>query len=491
MSPTTEDLRRSLELMAEASATPDAHTLLTGASARVEELDRQRRSARLTGLGAVAAVAAGAFAMSTIGSDQALEVEPAVPDPAYTQGYGWVDGAPASYTQDGLRLVESVTIDRDGGAQLLGWETSEEVQTYAAAWCAPAGVLVEVRVGDVSQQVACADPATDNSQVGPLAPLPPGTGDVSAQHADSGASSPATVVFYEEVAWSQFPFPARTSTAWSETQGRGVVIDDRTPQVEDSQIAELTGVTEAPTVTVPVDDATPLVIQGSLLTPGQLLIAIDGVVVTNDGEELNRVGPARPGPWESATPRFRTGFFHSFADGGQSFRQLYDAQSLAELGVDISDGQVRISAVPRGVAEDAWRVQVETVGETASLQAPVAQEADDETFPEQAVGLERLGVYAVPMNGTPVRLPVEGRTDLTLLARCDTDEQTPPSLKVSTPDDGAQLRCFPHDVDPGDRQWDLALEGVGVGTVEPPGLTVRAPSLGGPAAHVAVYGPVP
>ncbi|MGB5951961.1 MAG: hypothetical protein WBG57_05505, partial [Ornithinimicrobium sp.] len=220
-----------------------------------------------------------------------------------------------------------------------------------------------------------------------------------------------------------YPFPAFEPSEVPETDRfPGTVIDagtsSRTSDQELSQFADANDV-DAEIYSVEIDVAT--AVELTLLTqePGQLLVALDGVVVTNDGEELGALGEGQPGPWREADPALRQGFWRGYAASG--FHQSFDSATLSALGIDITDDRVRVSVIPRGFNGEGW--QVIAAGDAGRPPGSLATLAPGyaATLPEFAHGLERVGAFSVPTDGREyeVPLPVEQAEELTWIGACD------------------------------------------------------------------------
>lgn len=174
MSPTIEDLRTTLDDVAHGYATPDPHTVLSGAYARSGELGRRRTTHRWAAAAvAVVAVGGASLLLTDLGGDTQGEVAPAEPDESYTEGYGIVDGVPQPHTADGLRLVDEVDLADEANAQP---EVDSSSQLYAVAVC-PSDVAgrsqpaVTILTRTRTVEVTCADESSDSPTL-PVTSLP-------------------------------------------------------------------------------------------------------------------------------------------------------------------------------------------------------------------------------------------------------------------------------------------------------------------------------
>lgn len=323
MSPTIEDLRTTLDDVADSYTAPDPHTVLAGAHARSGQLGRRRRT---TGRWAAAAAAvvviggAGLLLTDPAGNTQG-EVAPAEPDESYTEGYGIVDGELQPHTADGLRLVDEVDLADEANAQL---EVDSSSQLYAVAVC-PSDVAgrsqpaVTILTRTWTVEVTCADESSDSPTL-PVTSLPTeapeSDGVYGVQRTDD--VGPVSVAFYAEEEWADYPFPATEPASF--------------------------------TFTMELDQ------------PGQLLVAIDGVALTNDGETVGGSQQPAAEPWRIVNPALREGYLHSYGFPAQRSVNL-NAQILAEEGIDVSDGEVTVSVHARGFVDDsAWRVVIGGTG---------------------------------------------------------------------------------------------------------------------------------
>jgi hypothetical protein len=85
-----------------------------------------------------------------------------------------------------------------------------------------------------------------------------------------------------------------------------------------------------------------------------------------------------------------------------------DSDALSAMGVDLTDGEVEVSAVPRAVRPDAWAVQITTSGPTPAAET-VLEPVPDETLPTYAFGLRQIGAVDVPADAQPRQVAVDPR----------------------------------------------------------------------------------
>ncbi len=440
------ELSAPLRDVAESYAPPTT-TILRRAVADQQPRERHRKRTGWALVGGLAAVSVATLLLSNQPPEGLSErVEPARLDADYTSDYGLVDGRPRPFV-DGLKLEKTEVIDYSRGAAMIaGPDVDPETQLYAVAYCDLPGNAMDViaivnaitiepvpdRAESEIVELSCLDRTADRRS-SPLAePLPRGTEQfaVSLPGVWSGTGA-LYLAFYSEADWSRYPFPAfEAAAAPQEIPAFGQVIDANTPlgDAEDLEWLRDDGAANAVVHTVEVDVATALQISALTDEPGQLLVALDGVVITNDGEELLTLGEGVPGPWKQADPALRQGFWRGYAASG--FHEQLDSGQLSELGVDITDDKVKVSVLPRGFNGDGWQVIVSS---------DVAQEANGRqllapgyaaTLPEFAHGLKRVGAYSVPTDGQPHQapLPVERAGELTWIGACDLE--TTPSIRT-------------------------------------------------------------
>lgn len=493
-------LDRTLDELADAVLCPDSQELLAGAQARAQQADARRRRAWL---GAVAAVMALGTAAVVLGSPPAgteTSADLAVPDPTYTDGYGLVDGEPAPFTVEGLRLVAVQDV-----APVSQWTTrlplkSADSPLYAVAWC-PAGDgkerpgedrpdrdPVQLLSTDDAEQASLPCTAPEDDVSVPVRSLPVNG---AVWHVDNVlASETVTVAFYEEVAWADFPFAATgSSPSWSPPTASAEVtmIDADTPTVERGDLEGLAGTTSVHAETVPMTTGSQIEIRVSLDGPGQLLVLVDGVVVTDDGELVGPTAARTLPTWSDAEPGLRDGFLHHFGPGLLDRTFVLDSDVLTDLGVDLSDGEVVVGAVPRAVAEQDWAVAVATEDFTPAADTVLAT-APAGSLPDYAYGLRKMAEFDVPTDGRDRRVDLlpAPEAETTWVMECPGDGsawEDPPVLSVGGLN--APAACSPYDpwlsalvVDP-DRDAAEARPSVSVSRFVPTG-----------AVRVAAYAPV-
>ncbi|MGB3685379.1 MAG: hypothetical protein WA991_06090 [Ornithinimicrobium sp.] len=400
------------------------------------------------------AVAAGVIAVSVVALLQGIdspdglseEVQAARFDADYASDYGLVDGRPRPFL-DGLKLEQTEVIDYSRvDAIIAAPDVDPDTQLYAVAYCDLPGNAMDViaivnaitvkPVPDTGEtemvELSCRDRTAD-LRSSPLAkPLPRQAEQytVGMPGVWSGAGE-LHLALYSEADWSQYPFPAfEAAVAPPAVRAFGEVIDESTPlgNGEDLEWLVDEGADDVELHTIEVDVATSL--QISVLTdePGQLLIALDGVVVTNDGEELITLGEGIPGPWQQADPALRQGFWRGYSASG--FHQQLDSSRLTELGVDITDDRVQVSVIPRGFNGQGWKVVVTSDAAQGAGEVDLLAPGHAATLPEFAHGLERVGAYSVPTDGQPheVPLPVTQVDELTWIGACDLE--TAPTIRT-------------------------------------------------------------
>lgn len=403
MNVTTEQVRSALEEMAEAGATPDPRTLLTGASREVGRLRRRRQAGWLgAAAAAVVAIGGGSLLLTELAGDTQGEVAPAEPDQSYTEGYGIVDGQVQPYLE-GLRLIGTQKVTPTDERLVSVPDAAADTQLYAVAWCDPAesGLQepppVQLAADRFTAEMPCLDRSTDLNSAVLLQPLPPYGMDYTLEVPER---LDAVLGFYVEETWQDYPFPVTEPTPFSATEG--IVIDSFTPESADPTLDAVPPETPVHSVTVPItDDLMALTMQ--IDQPGQLLVALDGVVLTNDAEDLEELETSRSEPWHVADPSVREGYLLSFGPPVQRSLSL-NAQILAEEGVDVSDGEVTVSVHARGFVDDSvWRVAIGgTIGGQAGPLAPL-EPATDTDVAQYAYGHRLVAAYDVRPMLSPTR----------------------------------------------------------------------------------------
>lgn len=407
------NLTGTLNAIADATHAPDATALLAGAQRRAQQIGRRRRTAWVAAVAVVVGVAGAGALLNDSRTEDLNGVDLAVPDAGYTDGYGILGGVPQPYTIDGLRLITSHEVP-PGGQWSTGVSPSEPgTALYAVAWCSPeedsAGPdpspVTLSSDGQTVLSLTCTPP-TDQRSVA-AEPLP---FDASLWQVDNLMSRQSAVVaVYEEVAWADFPFePTGHRMEWSppSPSAGSVVMDAMSPVASHPELEAAAGTTSTYSVTVPMTTTTRADLDVILDGPGQLLVALDGVVVSDDGDLLApSLGPSR-GSWPGAETDLRDGFVHSFDAGVRRRTLSVDSDSLADLGVDLRDGQVVVSVVPRAVRPKDWAVEIRTRDFTPAART-VLDPVPDDTLPTYAFGLRQIGTVEVPADGRPRQVDVD------------------------------------------------------------------------------------
>lgn len=402
---TEDDLQRALEALAHAELGPDADDLVAGAQRRARRAGRRRRARWLAAAAAVLTLGGAGLVFGDTEREPAPLVEPAVPDPDYTGGYGLVDGEPAPYTSDGLRLLHTAEVG-PAGRWMARVEPSGPGPVYAVAWCSgeeggedadPSVTLwTEDRV-DLWVTLPC-----HMLQDGPAVPVQavPVVGELWSVDNPMTLET-ARVALYEEVPWSDFPFSAAAASeapSPGHDVGAQAVLDAEAEVVQRPDLAEVAGTESTFSVTTPMTPDSELVLASSQDGPGQLLVAVDGVVVTNDNEALGPASTRDLVAQTPAVPDLRAGFRVNFAgDVAQSVLAL-DSDTLTDLGVDLSDGEVVVSAVPAGTAPGAWSVEISRNDYTPAASTVLPRAVIGE-LPAFAYGLRKAGEFRIPTDG--------------------------------------------------------------------------------------------
>ncbi len=446
-----DDLGAMAPLLAEVaeSFTPsDPDTLLTRIGAALPAVRRRRRLRWAIAATAVLAIGASVALLQEPDAPYGEDVEAAVVNTAYTQGFGLVDGTPAPFV-DGLELVDTEVIDYALTRRIVAApEVDGDTQVYAAAYCdLPGNSLdtfaildaVSIKAGEDVVDLSCMDSGADAATAPLLAPLPRGADDylvtVPSVWAGSGSVS---LALYTETRWADYPFQPSFAGAALPSVAAQSSVDDSTPLTTDPSLEGLLGSnTEVRSIDVDIDTTLEL----TLLTdePGQLLVALDGVVITNDGEILSALGESRPGPWANADPAMRQGFWRGYSASG--YYQRFDSATLAQRGVDITDDTVRLSVIPRGFDGTGWQVIATTDGGKGPMAVAPGYSPD---LPAYAHGMRRVATYQVPTDGIEheVALPTDRVDQITWVGACGV--LTPHEIRavaLKTPGGNGYIPC--------------------------------------------------
>ncbi|MGB5953544.1 MAG: hypothetical protein WBG57_13640, partial [Ornithinimicrobium sp.] len=354
------------------------------------------------------------------------------PDTSYTDGYGIVDGVPQPF-MDGLRLVTAQTIE-PGRDRLIEFDDVEpEVQMYAVVLCPAidAGETAgssddvtdfvdgafSIASGDTSAQAECVAQSTDVNSNSIMAPIPPSDSSyvVSSRHAGT-----ATVALYAEVAWGDYPFPAVDSSPFGAVDSGVVVIDSTTPPSIEEDIDGVPAGARVYRARIPVtDEGAELGIEVS--RPGQILVAVDGILVSNLNAALVDQQDVDAPSWSLADPQILDDFVASFGPQVQR-QQLLDRTTLERLGINTSDVGVEVTVYPRGFVDNSsWRV---TYGTEATADRQPLTPATETSLPEYAMGQRLVETFEVPRDGSawPLRWDRDGDEELTWVADCSDRE---------------------------------------------------------------------
>ncbi len=488
-------LASTMEAIADSAAPPDATALLAASLRRARHIARRRRTVwAAAALAVVTVVGAGALLDHSDKTQDVNGVDLAVPDPDYTQGFGLADGVARPFTIDGLRLLVSREI-APGSQWSTGFSpTQTDTQLYAVAWCSseaatpqdPAPITLSTR-DQVVLSLPCTPP-TDRQSVA-AEPLPI---DAALWQFDNTQTESAIVAVYEEAAWEDFPFvPPGHQMEWNPPQpSAGSVVIDSTSTVQPRPDLEvMAGTPSAYSATVPMTATTQADVDVILDGPGQLLVALDGVVVTDDGDRPPAALGLPGGSASGAEPDLREGFVHNFEPGVRRRTFTFDSDSLADLGVDLRDGEVVVSVVPRAVLSGDWAVQITTRDFTPATQT-VLEPVSDDTLPLFAFGLRQVGVVDVPADGRSRQVAVDpqGPGPLVWVHDCGGDPPSEGDLVMTLGATEHTLSCAL-----GDPWFDVAIASSDQADQPPPGRPTIAvePVRGTDSVRVAAYAPVP
>lgn len=408
---TIEDLRRALDEMADQHEAPDPVTVLRAVSGEVATGNAPRSSRRRRLVAAAAAgvvLAAGGYALTQgQGENEGgrTEVPPA------EQGWDLVDGAPPEYSA-GLKLLTSheVEFTQDGVIEVTA-PTQPEGHVFAVAWCdvgpgiGSANVVApSVRVTateGTTQVIACADREGSTGPAGPTV-LPSLADDVPYAvdlTGDLPREGSATLAFYGEAPTHEYPFPDAGPIPVGADHDR--TIDASTPPADQPELMELLGQATASSTVVESRAGTTATAWAG--EPGRLLLAVNGTVLTNDGEVLGPVVQA--GPWELADPDVRGGYWHVWTPGENTIEFDLSPAALADRGIEVSEGDpIEVAAL--GVfARDGWKVGID-LPEGSPDSGTATSIGPTEMLPEYAYGMRQVAAAEVPADG--------GRHDLDL-----------------------------------------------------------------------------
>ena len=473
---TISDLRRSLEETAQSHDAPDPGELLRSVQDNIATgRDKDSRTPRLVAAAAaIALVAGGGWALSQgLGSEEETGViQPA--DPAWEL----VDGAPPQYAA-GLALVDTVEVAADeSGAVIL---ESEPVAgpAFAVAWCSEASegtpepvVVVGPEEGEEAGVPLHCLPQDEPHEVLPE-PLP----DLSAGapfgvHRPTDLGTQAIVVgVYREASVSEFPYPDQQEIP--DPPGHGAVVNATSPKTNHAELADLTGQgVMLPAATVESREGTTLTTWSG--EPGRLLVAVNGTVITNDGEGLE--APAGPGPWQDADPDLRGGYWHSWTAGSTTREFDLSPAGLAAHGIPVEEGDTVTVAAAGAFPRDAWQVGIDRP-EGAAAGTELAPVEPTQVLPPFAYGYEQVTAVSVPADGTThdIDLGAENAAELVWVAECP-ESMLLAEVRVG----GATTQCN-HGI-----EWLLAAQDTDLAAGEPVSVSVGV----GPApVTLAAYAP--
>lgn len=492
-----EELRRSLHSDAQAQETPDPHALLRAVTDEIST-SRNRRARVWTAGAAAAAVVLGGLAVQQSLGDHQTSAPPA-DDPDTGSSSQWLleDGAPPEHMA-GLELVTTVEIDYGSARVTLpAPEDDGTGHVFAVAWCtlgpaidSPAVQVpvASVSAGDEMVAVPCLGRDGEVLDGGPV-PLPLGVGGFSLEvSGDLPREGSALVGLYREASWASYPLSSDDPLPVPLAPEGAVVIDSAAAPVRDDTLTSVHAWDRSFRQSqVTVGERTSAELWAG--EPGQILVAVNGVVLTNDGEtHYPNTRRQRPGPWQQADPALRAGFWTAWDRGERHTVDLSPA-GLAAHGLSVEPGDhVTISVTAKNFPTEAWRVYLTGTGPEAVQSAP-----DLTGFPEWAHGFHRLSVTEIPPDGRWHTLDLQGRSlsELVWVIECDgrdpTEVRMAPDLQARTSDGASQadLTCvYPT---PG---WGNARQAVLDGHAD--AVELRVPDVGAGAGSLTVglYEPV-
>lgn len=422
MDPSDSDLRTNLDAAASAHQAPDPHTVLSGAQSRAKTLIRQRTAGRWAALAAAVAVIGGGSLLLGGTDDLATQVDPAVPHESYADGYGIVDGEIQPY-MDGMKLVDVATIEA-GQQRLVQVDSGDDdVQLYAVAWCSGLDAddyLVEETIlasqGDDEVAMSCHDQSLDADTNSLATALPPLNNGYLVSNRSAGTT---LVAIFRESPWTDYPFPPADPAPFPAPQAGTVVIDGNTPPSRADDIAPVSDGFRVFKARVPINEDT-ATLTVEINSPGQVLVAANGRVLTNDVENLPGQPDDESDGWTGSDPSAREGFVASF--GPQTVRWYSVSKFLLERsGLDLSDGMLDITVYPQGfVDRSAWRVSYNAGGVEGTADRDQLSPDAETTLPEYAFGHRRVAAFEVPTDGAPrsIAMTSEEAATLTWVVEC-------------------------------------------------------------------------
>ncbi|WP_256839712.1 hypothetical protein [Ornithinimicrobium faecis] len=473
---TLDDLRRSLDKSAHSHDAPDPHELLRAVQDNIANgRDKGTRTPRLVAAAAaIALVAGGGWALSqALDSDEETGViQPAEP------AWELVDGAPPEYAA-GLALVDTVELGaREDGAVVLEPEPVTG-PAFAMAWCpsepgaTPEPVaLVGPEGGDeAGVPLHCVhQDRPEGVRPEPLPDLSDGV-DFGVHRSTDLGTQDIVVGLYREASADEFPYPDQQEAP--DPPSHDVVIDASSPMTNQAELADLTG------QGVMLPAATVESREGATLTawagePGRLLVAVNGTVITNDGEGLGQ--PAGAGRWQDADPDLRGGYWHTWTAGASTREFDLSPAGLAAHGIQVNEGDSVVVAASAAFPNDAWQVgidQAEGAAESAG-DTPVEPNA---ALPPFAYGYGQVTAVSIPADGAAheVKVGDVDPAELVWVAQC------PESMHLTQVQvGGANTQCN------AGIEWVLAVQDTGLIGGEPVEVTVASATE---PVTVAAYAP--
>ncbi|WP_151524623.1 hypothetical protein [Serinicoccus kebangsaanensis] len=420
MTPTTEDLRTTLQAMADAHPAPAPADLLD--ELRAERTARRTRRGWLAAAG-VAAAAVAAVTLTQVWPDPTA-TGPADEPTGVEPGWELTDGEAPEFS-GGLHLLDSTPLDTSGPATVPA--TGSDAQRYALLWCDTGPALEDPAVdrpgleldpaGAQTVSIPCLPRDGIPEDVSPVALPPSDQGWEATWQGDLPAAADAVLGIYEEAEHADYPFPGWPDPPLTapEPGADEVSIDASMPLsaqpvqagFEGSMMAHATDVTLGPDSEIELWTG----------VPGRIRVWVDGVLVTDDGDDR----------WSAADPGLRGGAWTAFEAGARHTLSLPE-----EVG---GEGRtVRVSALASHDA--AWQVRVTGADGPQPAEAavpPLDPAAVPDGVPEWSGGMHRLGVWELPTDGTVAELElprsVQGQ-EVTWLPFCPGAE--PATLGMAT-----------------------------------------------------------
>lgn len=478
---TISDLRRSLDERAHSFDPPDPGALLGAVQEDIASGagTPRRRPQLVAAAAAVALVAGGGYALT-----QGMGEETGAIDPA--EGWELVDGAPPEYA-GGLALVDTLEFGAGDSSTEVPWPEGAGNPVFGVAWCEGAGE------SDGQSLMLAPDPADGATQEGVMVPCLPEDGQLASGPTPLqvlSAGDPVQVRtlqdivgedsivlgVYREATVSEYPYPDQQDIP--EAPSHEVAITASTPRANQADLAPFGAGVQLPTATVEVGADTTLTTWAG--EPGRLMVAVNGTVITTDGDAL----PPRssPGPWAEADPDLRVGYWHTWRAGASTREFDLSPAGLSSYGIEVQEGDTVQVAATGAFPRDAWQVGIDGVGAAADAGDALEPVETSAALPQFVYGMEQVAAVSVPADGGQHLLDLDEAdlhgadpADLTWVSECS-DDMALTNLQIGE----VQTQCN------ADIAWLLAVQDSELDAGEPVRISVAS---GPEPVTVAAYAP--